>query len=153
MPQKINICIGSIKTELNYSNDSEKEILDNCSKELNTEFNNLLLEFGRINDIILLFFLLFKTQQSIFEISNEDYDFFSILKEISCFLNEKGNIENQLIIGNIVKRNVFKKLKNTGITNKKNNKIEEQTILNILDNFINITTNKIKKVNKIIKQK
>lgn len=151
MPQKINICIGSIKTELNYSNDSEKEILDNCSRELNTEFNNLLLEFGRINDIILLFFLLFRTQQNIFEISNEDYDFFSILKEISCFLNEKGNIENQLIIGNIVKRNVLKKLKNTGNTNKKINKVEEQTIINIIDNFVNLTVNKIKKIDKIIK--
>lgn len=153
MTDKTTVYIGKCKIDLNYSSESEKELLETFSRELNTDLNNLLLDFGRLNDSILLFFLLFRTQKEIFDLSGDEYNFETILKEVSCFLNEKSNLDNQLILGNIVKKNILKKLKKE--KSKESNPIApkilpKQEVIGLIETFNNLVINKIKKLEKNI---
>ena len=47
---KLEVYIGKFKTSMTYSNDNEKEVLEEITSEANKEFNKLLISCGRLDE-------------------------------------------------------------------------------------------------------
>ena len=111
MANKIDVYIGKFKTSIKYSSENEKKALEEISQEINKDFNKLLISFGRIDEKMLMFFMLLNLQKNIFEKtnSNKKDDLLAIFKEVSIFVNQGTVIENNLILGLIFKKNELKK--------------------------------------------
>lgn len=149
MIKEMNIYIGRFRCNMKYSNENEKKVLEEISSEVNKDFNKLLISFGRIDEKMLLFFMLLNLQREIFLISNSESkeDFFETFKCVSMFINQGANIENQLIVGLICKKNELREImkKNKNLTKNNNNNLIQD-----FDNFFNNTIRKIKSITDVI---
>ena len=65
---KLEVYIGKFKTSMTYSNDNEKEVLEEITSEANKEFNKLLISCGRLDERMLMFFMLLNLQKEIWRI-------------------------------------------------------------------------------------
>ena len=105
--QKIELSIGTNTAFVNYNDEKEKENLILVSKELNKEYNKLVINIGRVDETILLIFLLIKTESKINKINykNSDEVFDNVLKSIGKWINsENKKIKEFLVLINIIRK-------------------------------------------------
>lgn len=105
--QKIELSIGTNTAFVNYNDEKEKENLILVSKELNKEYNKLVINIGRVDETILLIFLLIKTESKINKINykNSDEVFDNVLKSIGKWINsENEKIKEFLVLINIIRK-------------------------------------------------
>lgn len=144
MVSRIDIYIGRFKASIKYSSENEKKTLEGISQEINTDFNKLLISFGRVDERMLMFFMLLDLQKKIFEKmgSSDKDDLFAIFKEVSIFVNQGNAIENNLILGLIFKKNELKKVTvKSNIVSEKEDFINNFNVFfkNILEKTLGIT--------------
>lgn len=157
--KKCIIYFGNKYININYDTDKEKELIEQFAKKFNMEYNNLLLQYGRVNSRLVLFFLLLKTQVEITEYQTGRIDLDYAMKQISNFICDKSgketltqvevdqnNIEGQLAIGNLLKDDELNKIKTT-IKNKPQT-FNEKDIQDFADNIFNLIKDKFKKLKK-----
>ena len=150
MANKIDIYIGKFKTSIKYSSENEKKALEEISQEINKDFNKLLISFGRIDEKMLMFFMLLNLQKNIFEKtnSNKKDDLLAIFKEVSIFVNQGTVIENNLILGLIFKKNELKKA-----VAKSNVIDEKEEFINSFNIFFENILEKTLSIGDVIKSK
>ena len=158
--KKCIIYFGNKYININYDIDEEKELIEQFAKKFNKEYNNLLLQYGRVNSRLVLFFLLLKTQVEITEYQTGRIDLDYAMKQISKFICDKSgketqtqvevdqnDIEGQLIIGNLLKDDELNnKIKATTIN--KPQTFNEKDIQDFTDNIFNLIKDKFKKLKK-----
>ena len=160
MEKQCAIYFGNKYVNVNYNTEEEKILIEQFAKKFNMDFNNLLLECGRANPRILLFFLLLKTQVEIIEYKTGKIDLNSAIKQISNFIsdvsrkenlfqdnsNEENSesIETNLAIGNLVKYEELNRVKNT-IKNKPQ-LFTENDMENIVDNIFKMFKTKMENI-------
>lgn len=157
--KKCIIYFGNKYININYNTDEEKELIEQFAKKFNVEYNNLLLQYGRVNPRLVLFFLLLKTQVEITEYQTGRIDLDYAMKQISKFICDKSgketltqvevdqnNIEGQLAIGNLLKDDELNKIKAT--TKNKPQTFNEKDIQDFTDNIFNLIKDKFKKLKK-----
>lgn len=144
--QKIELSIGTNTAFVNYNDEKEKENLILVSKELNKEYNKLVINIGRVDETILLIFLLIKTESKINKINykNSDEVFDNVLKSIGKWINsENEKIKEFLVLINIIrKRDLERK------TLLDSN--DEDIVIKYLNNFIQDIKAKIETIEKNI---
>lgn len=150
MANKIDVYIGKFKTSIKYSSENEKKALEEISQEINKDFNKLLISFGRIDEKMLMFFMLLNLQKNIFEKtnSNKKDDLLAIFKEVSIFVNQGTVIENNLILGLIFKKNELKKA-----VAKSNVIDEKEEFINSFNIFFENILEKTLSIGDVIKSK
>ena len=141
---KLEVYIGKFKTSMTYSNDNEKEVLEEITSEANKEFNKLLISCGRLDERMLMFFMILNLQKEISTTLGKNEDFLEIFKSVSMFVIQTTNIESQLILGIIYKKNELRKILKAG--NKVNN---EESFVEKFNNFVEETIGKIKNITEI----
>lgn len=141
---KLEVYIGKFKTSMTYSNDNEKEVLEEITSEANKEFNKLLISCGRLDERMLMFFMILNLQKEISTTLGKKEDFLEIFKSVSMFVIQTTNIESQLILGIIYKKNELRKILKAG--NKVNN---EESFVEKFNNFVEETIGKIKNITEI----
>ena len=141
---KLEVYIGKFKTSMTYSNDNEKEVLEEITSEANKEFNKLLISCGRLDERMLMFFMILNLQKEISTTLGKKENFLEIFKSVSMFVIQTTNIESQLILGIIYKKNELRKILKAG--NKVNN---EESFAEKFNNFVEETIGKIKNITEI----
>ena len=141
---KLEVYIGKFKTSMTYSNDNEKEVLEEITSEANKEFNKLLISCGRLDERMLMFFMILNLQKEISTTLGKKENFLEIFKSVSMFVIQTTNIESQLILGIIYKKNELRKILKAG--NKVNN---EESFVEKFNNFVEETIGKIKIITEI----
>ena len=141
---KLEVYIGKFKTSMTYSNDNEKEVLEEITSEANKEFNKLLISCGRLDERMLMFFMILNLQKEISTTLGKKENFLEIFKSVSMFVIQTTNIESQLILGIIYKKNELRKILKAG--NKVNN---EESFVEKFNNFVEETIGKIKNITEI----
>lgn len=158
--KKCIIYFGNKYININYDTDKQKELIEQFAKKFNKEYNNLLLQYGRVNSRLVLFFLLLKTQVEITEYQTGRIDLDYAMKQISKFICDKSgketqtqvevdqnDIEGQLIIGNLLKDDELNnKIKATA--KNKPQTFNEKDIQDFTDNIFNLIKDKFKKLKK-----
>lgn len=157
--KKCMIYFGNKYINVNYDTDKEKELIEQFAKKFNIEYNNLLLQYGRVNSRLVLFFLLLKTQVEITEYQTGRIDLDHAMEQISDFIRDKSgketrtqvevdqnDIEGQLAIGNLLKDDELNKIKAT--TKNKPQTFNEKDIQDFTDNIFNSIKDKFKKLKK-----
>ena len=158
--KKCIIYFGNKYININYDIDEEKELIEQFAKKFNKEYNNLLLQYGRVNSRLVLFFLLLKTQVEITEYQTGRIDLDYAMKQISKFICDKSgketqtqvevdqnDIEGQLIIGNLLKDDELNNKIKATIKNKPQT-FNEKDVQNLTDNIFNLIKEKFKKIKK-----
>ena len=158
--KKCIIYFGNKYININYDIDEEKELIEQFAKKFNKEYNNLLLQYGRVNSRLVLFFLLLKTQVEITEYQTGRIDLDYAMKQISKFICDKSgketqtqvevdqnDIEGQLIIGNLLKDDELNNKIKVTIKNKPQT-FNEKDIQDFTDNIFNLIKDKFKKLKK-----
>ncbi|MDR3079150.1 MAG: hypothetical protein LBU15_03870 [Rickettsiales bacterium] len=106
--QRVELSVGTIKASIGYSNESERELILATARELNVEYNRLIISCGNVDENILLFFLLIKTEIKLQSIDqgNVDVALFSVLKSIGGYLQEKNStkIKESLVAIGIIRK-------------------------------------------------
>lgn len=144
--QKIELSIGTNTAFVNYNDEKEKENLILVSKELNKEYNKLVINIGRVDETILLIFLLIKTESKINKINykNSDEVFDNVLKSIGKWINS----ENEKIKEFLVLINIIRKIDLERKTLLDSN--DEDIVIKYLNNFIQDIKAKIETIEKNI---
>jgi hypothetical protein len=118
----VELSIGTVKASIAYSTDLEKELILKTAGELNTEYNRLIISCGNVEESILLFFLLMKTEIKLQRIDHRNVDnaFFSVLKLLGSYVHEKNStrIRESLVAIGIIKRIELNRKDNTSYTDK-----------------------------------
>lgn len=138
MINELDVSIGITKAKIPYNNEEEKLLIEKITKELNIEYNKIIAECNRIDEKILLFYLLFKTQAKFFQFKNIDDYFHGIFISLHTFLNEKNkNSQNEIL----VVLNIYKKIelnrKNINIPDNNFSGFDEQVIKDFILNLQN----------------
>ena len=157
--KKCIIYFGNKYININYDTDKQKELIEQFAKKFNKEYNNLLLQYGRVNSRLVLFFLLLKTQVEITEYQTGRIDLDYAMKQISKFICDKSgketqtqvevdqnDIEGQLTIGNLLKDDELNKIKT--IAKNKPQTFNEKDFQDFTDNVFNLIKDKFKKLKK-----
>ncbi|MDR2778406.1 MAG: hypothetical protein LBB13_02795 [Rickettsiales bacterium] len=114
--QKIELSIGTNRALVEYQNESEKELLQKTAKELNIEYNKLTINFGRIDENILLFFLLMKIEIKLQKVSyfNVDEAMLGIFRSISRYVQERNGekIKEALMVVSLVRKMELNRIDN-----------------------------------------
>lgn len=130
---QLEISIGTNKSFINYNSEAEKESFVLVSRELNKEYNRLLIDCGKIDETILLFFLLIKTEIKLRKIDYKKSDdlLFLILRSISKYIQDKdiAKTKESLVVINMIRRIELEKKFNINIQ-------EEDQNITLLKNFI-----------------
>ncbi len=144
--QKIELSIGTNTAFVNYNDEKEKENLILVSKELNKEYNKLVINIGRVDETILLIFLLIKTESKINKINykNSDEVFDNVLKSIGKWINS----ENEKIKEFLVLINIIRKIELERKTLLDSN--DEDLVIKYLNNFTQDIKAKIETIEKNI---
>ncbi len=144
--QQIELSIGTNTAFVNYNDENEKENLISASKELNKEYNKLIINLGRIDETVLLVFLLIKTESKLNKINHKNSDEIldNILKSISKWISsDNKKIKDFLVL----KKNKKKiELDNKLILDNQ----EEDEFIKYLNNFIKDIKGKIETIEKNI---
>lgn len=144
--QQIELSIGTNTAFVNYNDENEKENLISASKELNKEYNKLIINLGRIDETVLLVFLLIKTELKLNKINHKNSDEIldNILKSISKWISsDNKKIKDFLVLINIIKKI---ELDNKLILDNQ----EEDEFTKYLNNFIKDIKGKIETIEKNI---
>lgn len=155
MNNKLEINIDNIKIEIDVK-EEEKDLYNEIIDEFNTEYNNVMIQYGNINKTIVLFYLLLKVE-NLFHTQSLDKDglFLSLIKKTAKYITEKNNnkidLEDQilqnrknLLLVNLITRLKLKKDKKE-ISNIEDNEYL-QLVEDLIDNIkgdINNTKNEI----------
>ena len=144
--QKIELSIGTNTAFVNYNDEKETENLILVSKELNKEYNKLVINIGRVDETILLIFLLIKTESKINKINykNSDEVFDNVLKSIGKWINS----ENEKIKEFLVLINIIRKIELERKTLLDSN--DEDLVIKYLNNFTQDMKAKIETIEKNI---
>jgi hypothetical protein len=140
---EINLSIGTVKTIIKYKNEDEKNVFMQVTKELNMEYNKVIMMLGNIDENILLFYLLLKTEIKLHNVKQNDIEdlLFSILRSIGSFIQSKNNekIKENLAVINIIKKvELGKKVENSTENNDENVVLIDKLIEDIKDDIRNI---------------
>jgi hypothetical protein len=110
----IKVIIGKVEADVPYTDEKNKILIEKIGYELNMEFNRIKSKTKIVNETILLFFLLLKTQSNILQknakFNNEDIDehLTKSLYSISEFIQEDerdaARINKILVAVNIYKK-------------------------------------------------
>lgn len=141
MNNKLEINIDNIKIEIDVK-EEEKDLYNEIIDELNTEYNNVMIQYGNINKTIVLFYLLLKVE-NLFHTQSLDKDelFLSLIKKTAKYITEKNNnkidLEDQILQNrkNLLLVNLITRLK----LKKSNIKIgdcETNESLKLLSEFV-----------------
>lgn len=130
---QLEISIGTNKSFISYNSEIEKESFVLVSRELNKEYNKLLIDCGKIDETILLFFLLIKTEIKLRKIDYKKSDdlLLLVLRSISKYIQDKDTAktkESLVVINMIRKIELEKKIKS--------NILEEDQNITLIKNFI-----------------
>lgn len=130
---QLEISIGTNKSFISYNSETEKESFILVSRELNKEYNKLLIDCGKIDETILLFFLLIKTEIKLRKIDYKKSDdlLLLVLRSISKYIQDKDTAktkESLVVINMIRKIELEKKIKS--------NILEEDQNITLIKNFI-----------------
>jgi hypothetical protein len=112
---EIRVTLGRTEAEVPYTNEKQKFLIERIVSELNVEFNTLRSSLKGVDEVILLFFLLFKTQSDIFQkagvwncMGDINEYFVKIFHEISPFIcnddKDREKVGRMLVAVNIYKR-------------------------------------------------
>lgn len=137
--------IGRVKAVMQCVDENEKKLIEEITAEANKEFNKLLISFGRLDERMLLFFMLLNLQIQITNVIGKKVDFIEIFSNVLNFVKPSTNIERQLLFGIIYKKNELRKIIKSG-------KKSENSEINIMENFnkfVEATINKIKNITEI----
>ena len=139
---EMDVSVSITKAKIQYNSEAEKERLQKAMKDLTRESNNIVVKYGKLDEKILLFFLLVKTQAKLIGNKNNIEElFFAVLDDIYQFISDKNeNINEVLVLLNIYKQ--------AELNNKKNKNELEDDNKNVIEDFVN----QIKKQIETIKQ-
>ncbi len=137
--------IGRFKTSMQCTDENEKKILEEITAEANKEFNKLLISFGRLDEKMLLFFMLLSLQMQIESANGKKENFTKTFSSVLTFIKPTVNIEKQLIFGIVYKKNELRKVLKSG--SKEIN--EEQIFTERFNAFVEKAANKIKEIAEI----
>lgn len=139
---EMDVSVSITKARIQYNSEAEKERLQKAMKDLTRESNNIVVKYGKLDEKILLFFLLVKTQAKLIGNKNNIEElFFAVLDGIYQFISDKNeNINEVLVLLNIYKQ--------AELNNKKNKNELEDDNKNVIEDFVN----QIKKQIETIKQ-
>ena len=144
--KQIELSIGTNTAFVDYNDENEKENLISASKELNKEYNKLVINLGRIDETILLVFLLIKTELKLNKVNNRNSDELldNLLRSISKWIrtdNEK--IKEFLVLINIIKK--------INLDNKPTqDDSEENELMERINSFVTDVKGKIEAIEKNI---
>lgn len=133
---QLEISIGINRSFISYNSEEERETFVNVSRELNKEYNKLMMNCGKVDDIILLFFLLIKTEIKLRRITYENVDnlllvfLYSIRKYVQG--GDLKHIRDSLVVINVVRRIELDRRLEEGFENEE----ENENMLRI-KNFVN----------------
>ncbi len=101
------VCVGSIRCKLRYTTKEELDFIEETFKELNEKFNKLLISCGRVDEKLLLFTFLLEIQYEITVLQGcvKDFSFSDTLKEIKNFIGQQQRLEEQIMVGILIKKN------------------------------------------------
>lgn len=130
---QLEISIGTNKSFISYNSETEKESFVSVSRELNKEYNKLLIDCGKIDETILLFFLLIKTEIKLRKIDYKKSDdlLLLVLRSISKYIQDKDTIKTKesLVVINMIRKIELEKKINSNIQ-------EEDQNITLIKNFI-----------------
>lgn len=113
--KKCRICIGNATTDVKYSTEEQKKMMEECARELNLEFNKIVIANNkRTSNIIVLFFLLLRTITEINQYKTGSVDINQAFKEFFAYItgHEKDDeLCNRMILANIVEYSKLKDIK------------------------------------------
>ena len=144
--KQIELIIGTNTAFVDYNDEDEKENLISASKELNKEYNKLVINLGRIDETILLVFLLIKTELKLNKISSKNSD--DILDNILRSISKWIRTDNEKIREFLVLINIIKKIKLDSGSAQGDS--EEDEVIEKMNNFIMDIKGKIEAIEKNI---
>lgn len=144
--KQIELSIGTNTAFVDYNDESEKENLISASKELNKEYNKLVINLGRIDEIILLVFLLIKTELKLSKVSNQNSD--DVLDNLLRSISKWVRTDNEKIKEFLVLINIIKRIKLDAKPIQDNS--EENELIEKINNFITDIRGKIEAIEKNI---
>lgn len=137
--------IGRVRASMRCVDENEKKILEELTAEANKEFNKLLISFGRLDERMLLFFMLLNLQMQITKTVGKNTDFIEVFSNVLNFIKPSTNIERQLLFGIIYKKNELRKILKSG----KKFENSEANIVENFNKFVETTMGKIKNLMEI----
>lgn len=137
--------IGRVRASMQCVDENEKRILEEITAEANKEFNKLLISFGRLDERMLLFFMLLNLQMQITKATGKNADLLEIFSNVLNFVKPSTNIERQLLFGIIYKKNELRKILKSG----KKFENSEANIVENFNKFVETTISKIKNLMEI----
>lgn len=144
--KQIELSIGTNTAFVDYNDESEKEDLISASKELNKEYNKLVISLGRIDETILLVFLLIKTELKLNKISGKNSD--EVLDNILRSISKWVRTDNEKIKEFLVLINIIRKIKLDSKPIQDNS--EEDEFVEKINSFIMDVRGKIEAIEKNI---
>lgn len=144
--KQIELSIGTNTAFVDYNDESEKENLISASKELNKEYNKLVISLGRIDETILLVFLLIKTELKLNKISGKNSD--EVLDNILRSISKWVRTDNEKIKEFLVLINIIRKIKLDSKPIQDNS--EEDEFVEKINSFIMDIKGKIEAIEKNI---
>ncbi len=144
--KQIELSIGTNTAFVDYNDESEKENLISASKELNKEYNKLVISLGRIDETILLVFLLIKTELKLNKISGKNSD--EVLDNILRSISKWVRTDNEKIKEFLVLINIIRKIKLDSKPIQDNS--EEDEFVEKINSFIMDVRGKIEAIEKNI---
>ncbi|MDR2077367.1 MAG: hypothetical protein LBP39_00165 [Rickettsiales bacterium] len=112
--QSIELSIGTNRAFIEYHSELEKELFQKTARELNIEYNKLTINCGKIDENILLFFLLMKIEIKLQKISYHNVDDMlpAVFKSIGKYVQEKNGekIKEALMVIGIIKKMELNKM-------------------------------------------
>jgi hypothetical protein len=90
--ETVELSIGVNRTTVRCASEQEKDLFLKAARELNGEYNRLIINCGNVEENILLFFLLLKMEIKLRHVTflNVDETFPGILKSISKYVLDKN---------------------------------------------------------------
>ncbi|MDR2760678.1 MAG: hypothetical protein LBB09_02415 [Rickettsiales bacterium] len=120
---EVKVSLGRTKADVPYVDKNHLSVIEKTVKQLNIEYNSINLRLRGVQETILLFFLLFKTQSHIIRImggvdlKNQDEFFLKALGDLGEFIHD--NEKNREKINEIlVAVNIYKKIDLNRISGK-----------------------------------
>jgi len=143
---KLDISISSIKYTIEC-NDDEVESFKEIAKSLNKKTNEIMMNTGKVSDRLVLFILLLintNKEQKIF--NNFESNILKLMKTIAPLLNNNDNLEEQLIVGNIIKES-----QTSGIKEEKVLEVKDENVQKLLNETKKDNDETLKLIDDIIK--
>jgi hypothetical protein len=146
----ISLSIGTVKTSIEYKNEEEKNVFLQVARELNLEYNKVVMMLGNIDENILLFYMLLITEFKLRNIKQNNIDELLLftLKSISNFIQNKNNANDAKVKENLAVINIIKRVELNKKSENVSKKDDESIVM--VEEFIENIKNDIRGAEKEI---